>query len=105
MCGRGTRIHNALSMVVSVEAILLSAFVLMGQKRQGIEENRRDELDLHINLLAEHEITRLVEMVETMSRSMGIEQRLDDLAELKRDVAPEAVVTQIQQRLEEPSSK
>lgn len=94
---------NALSLTVSLEAILLSSFVLMGQKRQSLEENRRDELDLHINLLAEHEVTRVVEMLEMVCRKLDIEPRVDDLAEIERDVAPETVMRQIDQHLRKES--
>ena len=46
-----------LATVASVEAIFLSTFVLISQNRAAERANRRDELDLHINLLTEHEVT------------------------------------------------
>jgi uncharacterized membrane protein len=92
-----------LAMVASVEAIFLSTFVLISQNRMAAMADRRADLDLQVNLLAEHEITRLLELVD------GIAQRIDataprhpNLDELKRDVKPEAVLEAIERAEQEP---
>ncbi|RYG26772.1 DUF1003 domain-containing protein [bacterium] len=87
-----------LAMAASVEAIFLSTFVLIGQNRQSIAADRRADLDVQINLLTEHEVTRLVNMVDAISRKLGIDPDLPDLEEIKRDVAPEKVVEEIDRR-------
>lgn len=46
-----------LAMWASVEAIFLSTFVLISQNRMAALADKRAALDLHINLLAEHELT------------------------------------------------
>ena len=51
--------YGLLTMVVSLEAIFLSTFVLISQNCQGEETERRADLDLHIGLLTEHELTRV----------------------------------------------
>jgi uncharacterized membrane protein len=43
----------------SVEAIFLSTFVLISQNRMMAAADERADLDLHINLPTEHELTRL----------------------------------------------
>ncbi len=43
----------------SVEAIFLSTFVLISQNRTAAASDKRADLDLHINLLTEHELTKL----------------------------------------------
>jgi uncharacterized membrane protein len=48
-----------LAMVASVEAIFLSTFVLITQKRMAVAADKRADLDLQISLLTEHEITKL----------------------------------------------
>jgi uncharacterized membrane protein len=54
---------------------------------------------LHISLLAEHEITKILQLVSQLAERAGIrEGNGPDLAELKRDVAPEKVLDQIEQR-------
>jgi uncharacterized membrane protein len=80
----------------SVEAIFLSTFVLISQNRMAAAADKRADLDLHINLLAEHEITRLAVVVDAIAQRLGVEQEIpNDLAEVKRDVAPEAVLDEI----------
>lgn len=82
-----------LAMVASVEAIFLSTFILITQNRLGEMADRRADLNLQISLLAEHEVTRLVELVSAMAKKMGIDEATDpQLDELKQDVHPEEVL-------------
>jgi uncharacterized membrane protein len=86
-----------LAMVASVEAIFLSTFVLISQNRMAALAEQRAELDLQINLLAEHEITRLVELVSAMADKMQIVvPGATDLGDLKKDVQPEVVLSEIE---------
>lgn len=83
-----------LAMAASVEAIFLSTFVLISQNRMAAAADRRAELDLHVNLLAEHELTKLAELV------MRIAARLDvpvepQLQEIRKDVEPEQVLDEL----------
>ena len=64
-----------LAMEASVEAIFLSTFVLISQNRMQAEADKRADLDLQISLLAEHEITRLVQLVSAMASRMGSSRR------------------------------
>lgn len=85
-----------LAMIASVEAIFLSTFVLITQNRMAAAAEKRAELDLQISLLAEHEVTKLVAMVDAIRNHLGIRgDGEDDVEELKRDVAPEAVLDAI----------
>src|SRR5205823_6209912 len=47
-----------LSMIVSLEAVLLSTFVLIKQNRMSKRADQRAQLDLQINLLTEKEVTK-----------------------------------------------
>lgn len=82
-----------LAMEASVEAIFLSTFVLISQNRMMGSAAKQADLDLQINMLTEHELTRLVALVDAMARKMGVEA-VDraELDEIKRDVSPEAVL-------------
>src|SRR5918997_6921804 len=62
-----------LAMIASVEAIFLSTFVLISQNRISAAAEKRADLDLQISLLAEHEITKLTELVSAMAEKMGVE--------------------------------
>jgi len=82
-----------LAMEASVEAIFLSTFVLISQNRMMGAAAKQSDLDLQINLLAEHELTRLVAIVDAIARKMDVTVVPDDeLQEIKEDVSPEAVL-------------
>jgi uncharacterized membrane protein len=86
-----------LAMVASVEAIFLSTFVLISQNRMAALADKRADLDLQISLLGEHEITRMLSLVQQMAGRMGIEEAADpELDELARDVHPEKVLDKIE---------
>ena len=82
----------------SVEAIFLSTFVLISQNRAAALADKRADLDLQINLLSEHEITKLLSVAIAIAMKNGV--TLTDraeLSELERDVAPEAVLDKIEE--------
>ena len=85
-----------LAMLASVEAIFLSMFILISQNRMVEVSDKRAELDLQVSLLAEHEITRLVEMVAAIADHLEI-ARPSDVEELQQNVAPEAVLDAIEE--------
>jgi uncharacterized membrane protein len=87
-----------LGMAASVEAIFLSTFVLISQNRMAATAEKRADLDLQINLLAEHEVTKLVTLTAAIARQMGVKTEIDaEVNELARDVAPEQVLDEIEQ--------
>lgn len=86
-----------LTMIVSLEAIFLSTFVLLSQNRMGEEADRRANLHLQIGLLSEHEITRTLRMLEEIQDKLGIVQEPGtDLKELETEVRPEDVLREIE---------
>jgi uncharacterized membrane protein len=86
-----------LAMMASVEAIFLSTFVLISQNRMAAAADKRADLDLQVSLLAEHEVTRLITLVSGIADRMGVRTEADaDLDEITQDVAPEAVLDEIE---------
>src|SRR4051794_4820981 len=86
-----------LAMEASVEAIFLSTFVLISQNRMAAAADKRADLDLQINLLAEHEITKLAVMVAEIAQKLSVETAVDEeLYEIEQDVAPDAVLDVIE---------
>ncbi|MFV0622871.1 DUF1003 domain-containing protein [Sphingomonas sp. ac-8] len=81
-----------LAMVASVEAIFLSTFVLISQNRMAAAADRRADLDLHINLLAEHELTRLARLVDRIAARLDVAVDDPGFDEIKRNVEPEQVL-------------
>jgi uncharacterized membrane protein len=92
-----------LAMIASVEAIFLSTFILITQNRMAAAADRRAELDLQVSLLAEAEITKLVELVAEMASRMEVPQaRQGEIEEMKKLVQPEAVLDAIEEAQVEP---
>jgi len=97
--------YGLLTMVVSLEAIFLSTFVLISQNRLSEDSERRADLDLQMDLLTEHELTRALLMLDTIQDKLGIQNDTDvELAELEKEVQPEDVLAEIErlQKLARP---
>lgn len=69
-----------LTMVVSLEAIILSILVLLAQNRQAAKDHIRDDIEYEINVKAELEIAHLHEKVEELTDQFR--QRLDRMEAL-----------------------
>ena len=96
---------SLLTLVVSLEAIFLSTFVLISQNHAGRLADKRAELDLQINLLSEHEITRLLKIMDAVADRLGVDAaEKREVEELKKDVAASEVLDEIETR-ENPKTK
>jgi uncharacterized membrane protein len=88
--------YGLLTMIVSLEAIFLSTFVLISQNRLSHESDRRADLDLHVGLLTEAELTRVLKMLGAIQDKLNIEcDDPDELADLKLATNPEDVLAEI----------
>lgn len=88
--------YGLLTLVVSLEAIFLSTFVLISQNRLSEDAEHRANLNLQIALLTEHEVTRVLQMLDAIQDKMGIENDADsDLADLEMETKPEDVLAEI----------
>jgi Protein of unknown function (DUF1003) len=59
--------YSLLSSITSLDAVLIAGFVLMKQNRMGIIADRRDHLDLQVNLLTERHATQIIQMLDRLS--------------------------------------
>jgi uncharacterized membrane protein len=85
-----------LTLIVSLEAIFLSTFVLISQNRANAVADKRADLDLQIDLFSEHEITRLLILMDAIAEHLGVETgKPPELAELKQEVGLEQVLEEI----------
>jgi uncharacterized membrane protein len=94
-----------LTMIVSLEAIFLSTFVLVSQNRMSQEAEERAELDLHINVLAEHELTHLFLMIEAIAKKVGAPIRDPEIKDLERDLRIADLLHEISARPGDPSER
>jgi uncharacterized membrane protein len=97
--------YGFLTLVVSLEAIFLATFVLISQNRLSGEAENRTNLNLQIALLTEHEVTRVLQMLDAIQDRVGIENDEDsELADLEMETKPEDVLAEIT-RLQQLSLK
>ncbi len=89
-----------LCMLVSLEGVLLSAFVLIKQNRMSRNGDRRAHLDLQVNLLAEKEVTKVLQLLGQISERLGIEVDAE-ARELMQITAVGDVAGQLEQKLPE----
>jgi uncharacterized membrane protein len=91
-----------LTLVVSLEAIFLSTFILISQNHDTRMSERRNHLDLQINLLSEQENTKMIMMLQAIARKVGAEEveHDQDMKELAQDTELEKVVELIDRREE-----
>ena len=81
-----------LAMIVSVEGVLLSTFVLMKQNRMQQRSDARDHVNLQIDLLAEKEVTKSLRLLQAVCRKLEIRETEMD-AELEEMMTTTSVDT------------
>lgn len=64
---------NLLTMIVSLEAIFLSIWILISQNQMTRQADRRAHLDLQVNLLAEQESTATLRAVHGIAQHLGVD--------------------------------
>jgi uncharacterized membrane protein len=92
---------SLLGVIVAVEAVILSSFILMRQNRMMRRGERRDHLNLQVDLLAEKEITKLLQMVRAICGHMGLQNIVadKDIRELSQDTSIESITQTLDERL------
>jgi uncharacterized membrane protein len=62
-----------LTMTVSLEAIFLALFVLASQNRLSRQADKRSHLDLQIDLLAEREMTAVLQLLQDIASHLNVQ--------------------------------
>jgi uncharacterized membrane protein len=88
-----------LASVVSVEAIFLSTFVLIKQSRMSRRADDRAHLDLQINLLAEREMTLMLQMLQSVCTRLNVQAPHEEVNELTAETPVEAVANELQKAM------
>jgi uncharacterized membrane protein len=89
-----------LTLIVSLEAIFLTTFVMISQNRQGRASDRRNHLDLQINLLAEQENSKMLQMLDAIMHRLKITDTDPDVRVLEEATEPAELVKQIDEILD-----
>ena len=80
--------------VVGLSALVTTTAVLITENRQSKQAERRAQLDLHVNLLAEQKLAKAIALIEELRRDLvTAPDRPDPVAEaMKEAVDPHVVV-------------
>lgn len=87
-----------LTLVVSLEAIFLSTFILISQNHDSRVSERRNHLDLQINLLSEQENTLMLTILKQIATKVGADSaEASHAGVLEQTTNPEKLVKQIEE--------
>jgi uncharacterized membrane protein len=91
---------NFLTLIVSLEAIFLSTFILISQNHETRLSERRNHLDLQVNLLSEQENTKMLTILDRIAKKVGAITDDDPSVQvLEQATRPEKLVDQIEQAM------
>lgn len=90
---------NFLTMTVSLEAIFITIAVLNSQNRMARLSDRRAQLDLQINLLAEQESTATLKLLQRIAERLGVPLGDPPPAELAEQTNVEDLVEKLDEKL------
>ena len=88
-----------LTMTVSLEAIFLALFVLASQNRLARQADKRSHLDLQIDLLAEREMTAVLQLLQDIARHLAVQTTVTP--EQLHDLMKKTDVRRLTNRMEE----
>jgi uncharacterized membrane protein len=90
-----------LSAVLALEAVLLTSFVLIRQNTMDRRSERRNHLDLQINLLAEKEATSILNVVREIAVHLKVDVAPDpERDELAKDTPVESIARHLRSKEE-----
>lgn len=88
-----------LTMTVSLEAIFLALFVLASQNRLARQADKRSHLDLQIDLLAEREMTAVLQLLQDIAQHLAVPTTITP--EQLRDLMTRTDLRRLTDRMEE----
>lgn len=88
-----------LTMLVSLEAIFLTVIVLMSQNRQAEITTLREEIDMQVNLMAEREITKVLDLLTILLKKQGVKLKDPELDEMIKETDISYIERQLQEQI------
>jgi len=85
-----------LTMIVALFSIILSVSVLINQKRDGKMSSIRQQIEFEVNIHAENEITKMLEMLHDIQKKLGIDNSTDTVLEEMKETLN---IQQLQEKL------
>jgi uncharacterized membrane protein len=91
-----------LTLVVSLEAIVLSIVVIISQNRQARVADLREEVDFYINLVAEREVTKILSLLGMLLKKQGVDLTNDpEVKKMMEPISAEEIEEQFKKEMEE----
>ena len=93
--------------MVALSALLMTTMVLITANRQTRNAEERSHLDLQVNLLAEHKVTKLIALLEELRRDLPmVRDRIDREADdMQEAVDPHAMLAALERASETEQPK
>lgn len=89
--------------IVSLEAIVLTLIVLMSQNRQSFISSLREEIDMQVNLTAEREITKILQIVGEIAKKQGVKIGDQDYEEMIKNIEVSYIERRLEKQLQDHS--
>lgn len=90
-----------LTMVVSLEAIILAIIVLISQNREGRVNELREEIELQLNTISEGELTKLMNLMAVLLEKQGVNIKDDpELQKMLKPIDSAELIKQLEQELD-----
>jgi uncharacterized membrane protein len=94
-----------LNLVLSFQAAFATPIILMSQNRQGRLSDRRNHLDLQVNLLAEQENTEQLRLLRMLCEKLDIPFDREKEQAFEEAIQPTEIVRQITETVEADTRK
>lgn len=95
-----------LTMVVSLEAIVLAIIVLISQNREGRVNELREEIELQLNTISEGELTKLMNLMAVLLEKQGVNIKDDpELQKMLKPIDSAELIRQLEQELDPKNQK
>lgn len=89
-----------LTTAVSLQAIFLAIIVLISQNRASKVADLREEVDLHIDIISEQEITKILHLVSMLCKKEGIDLGHDkSLRDMLRSIDTDKIETVLETQI------
>lgn len=89
-----------LTLILSVEAILLTIFVLISQNRASRLFDLREEMDLQIDIITEQELTKMLKLQEKIANALKIDTSKDrELKQMERATNAEKLESELEKEI------
>lgn len=88
-----------LTMVVSLEAIMLSILVLISQNRTSKIDTIREEVQMRLNIISEQEVTKVLELLMKVAHKVGVDSQDPELIQMLKKLNTKELETEIESEI------